>query len=150
MARKFYRTEEGISDSYLEGVLKHSGSISEFIYVFTQLVKNSEGDGRRVMCDVDEALSRLLGELGSSVAVDQMMNGAAGEPQKYIDSINLLYWMNHKPNFEDKADIEKAILQIAESLADPNFFIAEISGILSALVELKSVCHRRSEGSTID
>ena len=85
MARKFYRTEEGISDCYLEGVLRHSGAISGFIHVFTQLVKNSEGDGRMVMNDVDEALSRLLGELGAACL--------RAEPENNLNSMNLVHWI---------------------------------------------------------
>lgn len=145
------KTEQGISDCYWEGVLKHSGSISGFIHVFTQLVKKSQGNGTQVLADTDEALARLLGELGAAA------NRSKSEPEEWglevkVDSLNLLYWLNHEyPELPFTARKEKVepppldevIAQAAESLADPNFFIAEISGIISALVELKSVATRR-------
>ncbi len=158
------KTEQGISECYLEGCLKHSGSISGFIHVFTQWVKASDGDGRLVLADVDEALARLLGELGAAA------NLSKSEPEEWglevkVDSLNLLYWLNHQypefpftarkeevephPEFpftarkEEVEPLDEVIAQAAESLADPNFFIAEISGIISALVELKSVAATR-------
>lgn len=154
---EIFKTEQGISECYMEGVLKHSGSISGFIYVVTQLVKNSEGDGSLIMADVDEALSRLLGELGASVTLDPKWQYWPKNRQPPI----LLPHPGHEglgkisrtaqddDNREVQDDdqrvptIEEVVAQAAESLADPNFFIAEISGILSALVELKDVCHRR-------
>ncbi len=145
--KNIFNTEQEISDCYLEGVLKHSGSISGFIYVFTQLVKNAEGDGRIIMSDVDDAIARFLGELGASAAFAQLKNEMNMEPETNLDSMNLLYWMNHKPDTENSHSVEKAIVQAAENLADPNFFIAELSGILSALIELKSVCYHRREGT---
>ena len=142
MARKFYRTEEGISECYLEGVLRHSGSISGFIYVFTQLAKNSEGDGRMVMNDVDEALGRLLGELAANATLNRMRNDLS------VDLENPLNWLSSET--QPSTSIDEVIVQAAENLADPNFFIAEISGILSALIELKDVCHQRRESTTGD
>ncbi len=147
------KTEQEISDCYLEGTLKHSGSISGFIHVFTQLVKNSKGDGSLIKTDADEALSRLLGEL-SSVTLDPMRtkrdialrvpqgdkwakHGCVGD---ITDTMNRIYWLT---NEAVPPPVEEVIAQAAECLADPNFFIAEISGIISALVELQSVCHQR-------
>ncbi len=131
-----FKTEQGISECYLEGVLRHSGSISGYIYIVTQLVKNSEGDGRLFMVDVDEALSRLLGELSAT--------------SRELNSMNRFYWLDEQPNVVIPPPIEEVIAQAAENLADPNFFIAEVSGILSALVELKEVCHQRREGAIED
>lgn len=160
--RKNITNEQGISECYMEGVLKHSGSIGGFIYVVTQLVKNSEGDGTLILADVDEALARLLGELSTTrrrnetdkkwiatpggqsphypirgtKASEEDITGArntrTGEPPVVIKSGRGSETLITPP-------IEEVIAQAAESLADPNFFIAEISGILSALVELKSV-----------
>ena len=74
-----------------------------------------------------------------------MSNDVTLDPNKKFDSMSLLYWMAHEPKGEVPPSLEEAIIQAAESLADPNFFIAEISGLLSALVELKSVCYQRRE-----
>ncbi len=141
------KTEQGISECYLEGCLKHSGSISGFIHVFTQLVKASEGDGRLVLADVDEALARLLGELGAITLSGHKGRGgdttrtldpmrSTGNEGDSLDMMNRLFWLS---NETFPPPVEEVIAQAAESLADPNFFIAEISGIISALVELKSV-----------
>jgi hypothetical protein len=134
MPEEGLKTEQGISDCYWEGVLKHSGSISGFIHVFTQLVKNSQGNGSLILNDADEALSRLLGELSANVAPRVSANHY--EMQR-------VHWLVNESNSETIPPVEEVIAQAAENLADPNFFIAEISGIISALGELKSVAATR-------
>jgi hypothetical protein len=86
MSEDGLKTEQGISECYLEGVTRHSGSISGFIH------------------------------------------------------INRLYWLSNDMKYPSGArelrkdimpippPIEEVIAQAAESLADPNCFIAEISG----------------------
>ena len=71
-----------------------------------------------------------------------------------LDVMNRIYWLNNEIHREPQDDsrgsldnrvprVEEVIAQAAESLADLNFFIAEISGIISALVELKPVAAQR-------
>ena len=157
---------------------------------------------------MDEALARLLGELGaaanrrgvtlrvplrgmkSNVGDYNKPQGDSHNPQHdkrtqgdgdSLDMMNRLFWLSneneilrvplrgmksnvggyHKPqddSWKSQDDdnlpmqddsarvpppVEEVIAQAAESLADPNFFIAEISGIISALVELKSVTSQK-------
>ncbi len=157
MPENSLKTEQEISECYLEGTLKHSGSISGFIHVFTQLVKNSQGNGSLIKTDVDDALSRLLGELSAA----SLRGGVLLDSEENLDAMNRLYWLANEneilrvPQDDDNLPmqddntrvppIEEVIAQAAECLADPNFFIAEISGIISALVELQSVCHQRGD-----
>lgn len=121
------KTEQGISSLLAEGALKHSGSLSGFIHVVTQLVKNSEGDGSIILTDVDEALARILGELVNA------SNGIKSTPP-------ILFSRAPKTP-------EQQILEMAEQIADPNFYLAEIAGVINALIELKSICHRRAVDS---
>jgi hypothetical protein len=143
------KTEREISECYLEGVIKHFGSISGFIFVVTQLVKNSEGNGRLILADVEEAIARILGELGAAGKPQVIRKVGRGGKTAGMsrDSLNRLYWLNGQQEIETPPPIEEVIIRAAEHLADPNFFIAEISGLLSALIELKAVCHQRREDS---
>jgi hypothetical protein len=63
------------------------------------------------------------------------------------DTMNRIYWLiNESHSKNAPPPVEEVIAQAAESLADPNFFIAEVSCIISALVELKEVARQRDAG----
>ncbi len=113
-----FKSEEGISELYSEGLRKYPGWTSGFIHIITRTVENSGGDGRSMFDPADIAINHIIGgmaSMGMLLSADQ-----------------------------SDAQMDLAIQSNTRKLSQQGVFIEEMAGLLKALIELKGVCIQRT------
>ncbi len=114
-----FKTEEGISDFYSEGLHKYPGWTGGFIHIITRTVENSEGDGRSMFDPTDIAINHIIGgiaSMGMTLSADQS---------------------------DTPMDLE--IQTTTRKLSQLGVFVEEMAGLLQALIELKGTCCLRQK-----